>query len=189
MNINSAHEHGELDKEYLDKKMKQANSQLEFMSETIDNFRDFYKPKKEKELFTLIDAIASAINIIKPILVENKILIEVDIDESKEILGYKNEYSQVILNLISNAKDELINQKIKEPCIKIKMDKNKVLVIDNANGVKQELVNKIFEPYFTTKDKSSGIGLYMSSMIISEHFEGKLYLENSTKGASFIIEI
>ncbi|WP_164091482.1 sensor histidine kinase [Poseidonibacter lekithochrous] len=189
MNINSAHEHGELDKEYLDKKMKQANSQLEFMSETIDNFRDFYKPKKEKELFTFIDAIASAINIIKPILIENKILIEVDIDESKEILGYKNEYSQVILNLISNAKDELINQKIKEPCIKIKMDKNKVLVIDNANGVKPELVNKIFEPYFTTKDKSSGIGLYMSSMIISEHFEGKLYLENSTKGASFIIEI
>lgn len=189
MNINSAHEHGELDEKYLSKKMAQANNQLEFMSHTIDNFRDFYKPKKEKELFVINDAILSAQAIIKPILDENKISLDINIDEEKQILGFENEYSQVILNLLTNAKDELINKEIENACIKITMNKNKILVSDNAKGVKKELEEKIFEPYFTTKDKSSGIGLYMSSMIIQEHFNGKLYLKNSETGACFIVEV
>ena len=189
MNINSAHEHGELDKKYLDKKIKQANSQLEFMSLTIDNFRDFYKPLKEKEIFSLNTAILNATSIIKPILDEHKIELDVKIDPSKEFLGYENEYSQVILNLITNAKDALIEKDIKNPFIKIFMKDEKVCVEDNAGGVSSSIKEKIFEPYFTTKNKSSGIGLYMSSMIIQEHFDGKLYLEDTEFGSRFIIEI
>ena len=189
MNINSAHEHGELDKKYLDKKIKQANDQLLFMSNTIDSFRDFYKPTKQKEMFYINDAVSSAIFIVKPILEEKGIKLEVNVDKNIQILGYENEYSQVVLNLISNAKDALIENSIQNPKIQIVLEKNSLLVKDNALGVPKELEERIFEPYFTTKDKSSGIGLYMSMLIMQEHFNGKLLLKNSSNGATFIVEV
>jgi signal transduction histidine kinase len=189
MNIKSAFEHGELDKEYLNKKINQGNSQLLFLSKTIDSFRDFYKPNYEKEKFFLSNSIQEAISIIKPILQENKIELKVDLDDEVEVLGFENEYSQVVLNLLSNAKDALIENEIKNPIIEIFMIKKDLYIKDNAKGVPTELEEKIFQPYFSTKDKSSGIGLYMSSLIIQEHFNGKLSLENSLDGATFIIKL
>jgi signal transduction histidine kinase len=189
MNIKSAFEHGELDKEYLNKKINQGNSQLLFLSKTIDSFRDFYKPNSQKEKFFLSNSIQEAISIIKPILQENKIELKVDLDDEVEVLGFENEYSQVVLNLLSNAKDALIENEIKNPIIEIFMIKKDLYIKDNAKGVPTELEEKIFQPYFSTKDKSSGIGLYMSSLIIQEHFNGKLSLENSSDSATFIIKL
>lgn len=189
MNINSAFEHGELDKKYLDKKIKQANNQLLFMSNTIDSFRDFYKPKKQKELFYIKTAISNAVFIIKPIIEEYNIKLEVKVDKDIQILGFENEYSQVVLNLLSNAKDELVKNSIENAKIEINFEKGKLFIKDNANGVPKELEEKIFEPYFTTKEKSSGIGLYMSMLIIQEHFNGELLLQNSKEGATFIIKV
>ena len=189
MNINSAFEHGELDKKYLDKKIKQANDQLLFMSNTIDSFRDFYKPTKQKEMFYINDSVSSAIFIVKPVLEENSIKLEVNIDRNIQILGFENEYSQVILNLLTNAKDALLENNIKDAKIEVKLEKNRLSIKDNASGIPSELEQRIFEPYFTTKDKSSGIGLYMSILIIQEHFNGKLLLQNSSNGATFIIEV
>lgn len=192
MNINSAYEHDELNKNYLDKKMKQANQQLEFMSETIDNFRDFYKPKKDKEIFYIHSAIKSAVDIITPIFESNKINLTLNVDKNVQILGFENEYSQILLNLLTNAKDALIQNSIENPKIEIELkeenDKTLLFVSDNALGVEQGLEEKIFEPYFTTKEKSSGIGLYMSTVIIQEHFNGTLYLNNNPNGAEFIIQ-
>lgn len=189
MNINSAHEHGELDKQYLDKKIKQANKQLIFMSDTIDSFKDFYKPTKEKEMFYINEAVSSAIFIVKPILEENSVKLEVNIDKNIQILGYENEYSQVVLNLLTNAKDSLIENNIKDAKIEVKLEKSCLYIKDNSIGVPIELEQKIFEPYFTTKEKSSGIGLYMSMLIMQEHFNAKILLKNSSNGATFIIEV
>lgn len=189
MNINSAHEHGELDKQYLDKKIKQANEQLIFMSDTIDSFKNFYKPTKEKEMFYINEAVLNAIFIVKPILEENSIKLEVNIDKNIQILGYENEYSQVVLNLLTNAKDTLIENNIKDAKIEVKLEKSCLYIKDNSIGVPIELEQRIFEPYFTTKEKSSGIGLYMSMLIIQEHFDAKLLLKNSSNGATFIIEV
>lgn len=193
MNIKSAFEHNELDKKYLGKKMNQANDQLNFMSKTIDNFRDFYKPNKEKEEFYINDSLNSAIDILKPVFKEKSIELSIDMDDKLKILGYENEYSQVVLNLLTNAKDALIEDDISNPKIEISLKTKKTKTVlsikDNALGVPKKYEEKIFEPYFSTKTKSSGIGLYMSTMIIQEHFNGKLYLKNSKEGATFVIEV
>ncbi len=193
MNIKSAYEYNQLDKEYLNNKLLQGNNQLEFMSNTIDNFRQFYELKKEKDLFFLSDSINSAIEIISPILKEKDISLISNIDNSFEIYAYSNEYSQVVLNLLVNAKDALLEHKIQNAKIEITLkEKNKSYILeikDNAKGISVDIVEKIFEPYFSTKIKSSGIGLYMSKMIIHDHFFGQLYLINSDTGATFAIKI
>lgn len=193
MNIKSAHEHNDLDDKYLKSKIDTANKQLQFMSDTIDNFRDFYKPNKIKEKFYIYIAVANAIDILNPLFNEKNIQISMDIDTSIKINGYENEYSQVVLNLLSNAKDSLLFSKVLNPQIKVelKVEKNvtKLYIEDNGIGVSNKIKEKIFEPYFSTKSKSSGIGLYMSNIIIREHFKGELYLDKSTNGASFIIEV
>ena len=193
MNIKSAYEYKQLDKNYLDNKLHQANNQLEFMSNTIENFRNFYELKKEKETFLLNDSINSAIEIVLPILKEKDISLIKNIESSFEICAYSNEYSQVVLNLLVNAKDTLIENEIQNAQIEITLkEENKFYILeikDNAKGVNIDIAEKIFEPYFSTKIKSSGIGLYMSNMIIHDHFKGELYLNNSNNGATFVIKI
>ena len=107
--------------------------------------------------------------------------------------AYSNEYSQVVLNLLVNAKDTLIENEIQNAQIEIVLkEENKFYILeikDNAKGVNIDIAEKIFEPYFSTKIKSSGIGLYMSNMIIHDHFKGELYLNNSNNGATFVIKI
>lgn len=193
MNIKSAYEYKQLDKNYLDNKLHQANNQLEFMSNTIENFRNFYELKKEKETFLLNDSINSAIEIVLPILKEKDISLIKNIESSFEICAYSNEYSQVVLNLLVNAKDALLEHEIQNAKIEITLKENNKSYIleikDNAKGVNIDIAEKIFEPYFSTKIKSSGIGLYMSNMIIHDHFKGELYLNNSNNGATFVIKI
>jgi len=193
MNLQLASDDKQFDTIYLKEKIKESNHQIEFMSETIDNFRDFYKPVKEKEKFFISKAIQKSIDIMNPILELHNISLTFTIDDELTLLSYENEYSQVVLNLISNAKDELINNKIKEPkiCIKLKMINNQktTSICDNAGGIKEKNKEKIFEPYFTTKETGSGIGLYMSKTIIESHFKGTLSVQNNDDGACFRIEI
>ena len=120
---------------------------------------------------------------------------EIKIEEEKiEVSGFPNEFSQVILNIISNAKDALIENKIENPIVKIetKIENDDVYISikDNALGIKEEIINKIFEPYFTTKDEGqgTGIGLYMSKIIVEKNMNGEIYVENTNKGANFIIK-
>ncbi|WP_207763623.1 sensor histidine kinase [Aliarcobacter cryaerophilus] len=109
------------------------------------------------------------------------------------ILGsfHENQYSQVILNLLTNAKDVLVLRNIDNPSIKIVLDTKKdrsiVYISDNGGGIEEDKKDLIFEPYFTTKQKGSGIGLYMSKMIIEKHFKGKIEVENTKVGATFIV--
>ena len=193
MNIDSAYEYKELNKKYLDGKIKEGNHLLEFMSQTIDDFRDYFKPNQKRELINISDIVKRAIELMKKPLEDSNIEIVHTNRCNKEIELYVNEFVQVILSLIKNAKDVLIHNSIKNPKIEIvtSCDEDGVVVEvkDNGGGIEVYILDQIFEPYFTTKDKQhgTGLGLYMSKMIVEEHLGGKITVENIDKGACFKI--
>ena len=163
------------------------------MSTTIDTFRDYFKPDRKKEIFDVQDVIGDSIKLIHNITNSANISIYSEINHNIKINGYKNEFTQVILNLISNAKDALLESDNVDKRILLKsvVDKQQVIisVLDNAGGIEESLLSKIFEPYFTTKEegKGTGIGLYMSKMIIEESMNGSLKVQNTQYGATFSI--
>ena len=189
MNIQEAQKHNELTPKYLNNKIDEANRQLHFMSHTIDDFKDFYTANKPKEDFYLEQATKETLDIMQNTLKQNNIEIELNIQNNSTLYNYKNEYKQVLLNLLSNAKDVLIERAIKMPKITITIDKTGIQVEDNAGGIDEEVLKRIYEPYFTTKEGNSGIGLYMSKMIIERNMGGTLSVLNTPNGACFSIKL
>ncbi|NQY22231.1 MAG: PAS domain-containing sensor histidine kinase, partial [Campylobacteraceae bacterium] len=189
--IESAYDYKELDKKYLHNRVEEANNLIEYMSKTIDDFRNFFNPNSKKELFSMINSVNNSINIVKSTLDFHNIKISFVYDRDVDISGYKNEYSQAILNIITNAKDILIERSIKNPEITITLLENDNLQIeDNAGGVDEKIIDKIFDPYFTTKfEYGTGIGLYMTKLIIENKMNGLINIKNSYKGAVFTIKI
>jgi len=190
MNVQASFENDKLNKKYLEEKVDEANNQIEFMSHTIDDFRNFFKVSKNKETFSLVACINESINLLKDTFKSLDIKLEFEYEDDFIIKTYKGELSQVIFNLLNNAKDEFIKNETKDAHIKINLYKKEQFVIeilDNAGGIDKKIINKIFEPYFTTKEKGLGIGLYMSKMIIDNNIGGKLKVENKGNGALFSI--
>jgi len=187
MNLKEAQKHGELDEGYLEKKVSDANRQIEFMSQTIDDFKDFYAPNKEKENFSLVTATKETLELMKNTFIHNDIEVELDVKTDAQIYNYKNEYKQVLLNLLSNAKDVLIERVTPSPKVSIVIDKNTVKVKDNAGGINEKILPRIYEPYFSTKAEHSGIGLYMSKMIVEKNMGGKLSVHVHDKTTTFSI--
>lgn len=189
MNLKKRFSNNKLDEVYFEKKITQANSQLQFLSKTIDDFKEFYTPSKKKENFSVKEAISNCITILDANLKKYNIDLKLNIntDENIKIYGVKNELSQVILALVSNAIDEL--RSTQSPEIKIDINSNNAEVIitieDNAGGINKKNLTKIFEPYFTTKTDGSGIGLYLSKLIVEESFDGKIEVINKKEGALF----
>ena len=193
LNIKFHHKLNKLDDNMMAKKAQEIETLLEYMSTTIDDFRTFFKPNKMQQDFNINNSIQRVLHITKPMLDEYNIKIIEEIDFSINLHSYENEFEQVLLNLISNAKDALVNDKIKNPIIFISVYKNKNIYIDirdNANGIRTQHKDKIFNPYFTTKDDANGtgIGLYMSKTIIEKNMLGKIYVKTSKKGSCFTIE-
>ena len=195
-NLKFSYEIGELNDEVLNRTVDKAEMLTKNMSKTIDDFRNFFRPNKAKEYFDINKSVLDAISLVESTFVHHNIKLEKDFKEEKiDVFGFPNEFSQVILNIISNAKDALIGNKIENPMIKIETkvedDYAYISIKDNALGIKDEIIHKIFEPYFTTKDEvqGTGIGLYMSKIIIEKNMNGKIYLENTNEGANFIIKL
>ena len=186
---------GKLDKEFLDHFRKNSKIQIKNMSETIDDFRNFFKPEKEKIIFCINDIIENTIGMVKSVFEKENILIHIDADNKLDMNGFPNELGQAILNIINNAKDALVEKKIEKKKIKIilyKENKNIIIIIkDNAGGISEGIINKIFDPYFSTKTQKdgTGLGLYMSKIIIEDHCEGKLTVLNNKSGAVFKIVV
>lgn len=184
---------GELTPKLMDIKSLEANKVLEFMSQTIDDFRNFFIPKKEKEEFYLYEVVNMVLTIISSSLKNYNINLHINIDKNIVLNTYVNEYEQVLLNIINNAKDVLCEKNVENPMISITAYEKRNLVIlnidDNGGGVIVEPKGKIFEPYFTTKAESNGtgIGLYMSKIIVEKNMNGKLLVENIKNGARFTI--
>jgi len=191
--IENAYNYKELDKKYLKNRVDEANDLVEYMSKTIDDFRNFFNPNAILEEFFIEEAVDNAVKIVKSTLDFHGIKLEISYDKAVKVVGYKNEYSQAILNIISNAKDILIEREIHNPIIKIYLDKtkkNRLCIEDNAGGIPKDIIDKIFDPYFTTKyEYGTGIGLYMTKLIIENKMNGSIHAVNSPKGAVFTIEI
>jgi len=191
MNFEARFEKDKLTKEYFRKKTIEANKQLEYMSNTIDNFKNFFKGTKQKETFSLIKLSQESIDLLQMTFQDKNIDIKVLFTEDIQINSYKGELMQVLFNLLNNAKDQFILKKISTPSITIKIielqSKINITISDNAGGIDKKLINKIFEPYFTTKEDGLGIGLYMSKMIIEKSLNGKLEIQNIQDGVEFTL--
>ena len=184
-----------LEKEHLLSSIKVCNEITEHMSTTISDFQNFFKPTKEKDEFSVLEASKKAISIINASLKNNNIKLTFNIKEEKVVYGYSNEFSHAILNILSNAKDVLISRKVENPEIILSVKAGKeytlIQIEDNAGGIQLEDVNLIFEPYFTTKTatRGTGIGLYMTKMIIENNMQGFVNVKNTQKGALFTIKV
>jgi len=187
MNIKEAQQHGELNETYLGKKVDDATLQLDFMSQTIDDFKDFYTPKKAKEKFSVEFATQETLELMKNTLKQAEIEVELIVLEDTQIYNHKNEYKQVLLNLLTNAKEALSERATKSPKISITIDKHAISVKDNAGGIDAHVLARIFEPYFSTKESSTGIGLYMSKMIIEKNMGGTLSVQTDGQSTTFTI--
>jgi signal transduction histidine kinase len=166
--------------------LKLISETTEHLSSTIDVFRDFLKEDKEKSLFNLTQNINNNISLIETILNENRIRIDLDLDDDIYIYNFANEFSQALINILNNASDAFASKLKYEELRLIKIttkqleDSVLIEILDNAGGIDKDIINKIFEPYFTTKHKfqGTGLGLYMTHKIIQESMKGKIFASN-----------
>lgn len=182
-------------KDELGKTLDNIDKYVQYMSKTINDFRNFYRPDKRKEPVLLSEVVESALSIVKLFIENHNITIHTRYETQEPVFTYSNELVQVLLNLMQNAKDVLLESQTPDARISLSVikngeDKQSIIISDNNGGVPEELMDKIFEPYFTTKDKlnGTGLGLYMSKTIIEEHCGGTIRVENNN-GANFIITI
>lgn len=193
LNIDRMSELNSLEKSYLSEKISEASNTTYYMSQTIEVFREFVNPNKQKEEFEIIDVINQAINFMNSSLEEVKISFRYK--KNPLVFGMKNELIQVFISLFTNSVDIFEQKNIKNSKIDIRIfeKNNNVVVIlkDNAGGIKDELLGKIFDPYVTTKFKSggTGMGLYICKLILANSFNGTINAKNSRDGAIFILQI
>lgn len=184
---------GEISDEQIDKTIDNVKEQLDYLTETIDDFRGFLNPKNRQKRVCISDVLKKSARFLNALLKINNINLEIEVIKDYELRISENNLIQVLLNLIKNSKDAFEEKDFDDRVINIRCDFNESYVIiefeDNAGGIPEKNLDKIFDPYFTTKneDKGTGLGLYMSKTIIEDSFNGKLTVHNSSKGALFKI--
>ncbi len=190
-NIKDAYHYNELTEAYLEEATGKGGQLVQRMSSTIDDFRNFFKPNREKRLFSPRKALDETLAVIETSLHSHNIELLVEDSQDVKVLGFPNEYSQVLLNILGNAKDVLLERGVEQGQIAIRLVAEagwvKVAIADNGGGIPEEIIEKIFDPYFTTRAKGTGIGLYMSKMIIENNMNGKIRARNMNGGAEFEI--
>ena len=186
---------GTLTDEEFERFHSQIDTSIDYLSNTINDFRDYNKANKEKEMYLVSDAITTVLHITEATLTYHKINVTLKLDNNLKVHNMKSEFFQVLINILNNAKDALIDNNIEEKKIEIHLTrhyKNALLtVLDNGGGIPQENLSKIFDSYFTTKENShgTGIGLYMSQNIIQQHMNGNIEVHNKNDGACFKITL
>ena len=181
--------------EYL-KRYNTSKKVIKKMSETIDDFRSFFNPNRPSEVFSIADALDDAMLVVEGSLQRHKIELEIEIKDRVFIKGYLSEFSQVLINLFNNSKDAFKQNSSNNRVINLetwKFDKNYAMIAfkDNAGGIEESVLDKIFEPYFTTKHatQGTGLGLYMCRMIIQKNMGGVLEAKNCANGVCFYIKV
>jgi signal transduction histidine kinase len=205
--IRDTFEYGEFTRSYLGEIYEKATGLINFMARTIDDFRDFFRPDKEKQPFNVKQAVGSTLDLFSAQIRHNKIAIETVFggsqdDDSFVSFGYPNEFKQVVLNLINNARDSIIERLEKENndpkfrgriVVELGARDGEIFirVTDNGGGIDPEIIKDIFEPYFTTKEaeKGTGIGLYMAKIIIENNMGGRISARSLDGGAEFTIRL
>jgi PAS domain S-box-containing protein len=182
-------------KQYFMHKLGKINEFSMHLSQTIDDFRNFYKKDKQEECVTYTEVVRGAFDIISTSLVNKNIELHSDFQAQKKVSVLVNELRQVTLNLIKNAEDVLLERKVEDPYILVKTYDDEMYsyleVADNGGGIPEEIIHSIFDPYFSTKVKKdgTGLGLYMSKIIVEDHCHGILSVINSAEGAVFTIRL
>ncbi len=182
------------DKESVEELYKESKALIQNMSNTIEDFSNFFKPEKEKQHFMLRESIEEALHILKRMFKRDMIQVKTSY-EDVSVLGITNEFTQVIVNLLKNSRDAFVENGVLIREIKIEVTKEKdnalIFVEDNAGGIKEKERYKIFEPYFTTKHNSqgTGLGLFMSKMICEKGFNGSLDVSSKKGTTCFTIKI
>ncbi|MBF0554603.1 MAG: HAMP domain-containing histidine kinase, partial [Nitrospirae bacterium] len=201
--IIEAYAYGELNEGYIKDTVNTTMDQVKFMSRTMDEFRNFFKPSKEKVPFDVKSTIENILSMFYQMFKKSDNIDISIITEPGTILlteGYPNEFKQVILNILNNAKDAIISQRdaggTKQGLVEINIkncgegDKVIVSIRDNGGGIPEHIIDKIFEPYYTTKGNAgTGIGLYMSKTIVETNMGGTLTVKNVDGGAEFQINL
>ncbi len=192
-NIKDDFDYHEITPETLERDVATARTLLQSMSTTIDDFRDFFRPDREPGDFEMGRAVEDALFVMAASLKNSNIEIVKDLRQGVLVNGFSNQFAQVVLNILANAKEAIQLGHVPAGRIGITLGQaagNGVLSIeDNAGGIPREILPRIFDPYFTTKEQGSGIGLYMSKMIVERNFKGKIEAANSVAGARITISI
>jgi signal transduction histidine kinase len=179
----------------LEKLESTVDEQISFMAETINDFRNYFKPSKEKREFTVSEAVSEVTRLLSAKMKKHNIEIDCIKDDKILIFGVINEFKQVVLNIINNAIDAIEEKSISEGKIGVTIEaKTDIVVVkisDNAGGILEELLpDRLFQSYITTKGESgTGIGLEISKKIIESNMGGSLYAHNIESGAEFVIEL
>lgn len=180
---------------FINKELDDIESFTQALTHTIDDFRDFYKPDKKLTNISVETPINKAYEIIKSSLSAYDIDIKFEFEATSKLNMYENEMMQVFLNIMQNSKDNFILKKVEQPLIKVCTSQNDekliITICDNGGGIDKQILNKIFEPYFSTKNEKNGtgLGLYMSLKIVEEHHKGSIKVKNTIEGVCFIIEL
>ena len=184
---------GELTKENMKDFVKEIMNQIMYMSKTVKDFRNFLKPSLKKERFLVKDAIDGVLNIIERQIFYSNIDLGIEYSDSENLIylyGYKNEFMQVLLNIINNAKSKIISsQNGGKIIIKIweENDETTLKIADDGDKIDEKIIGRIFDPYFTTKKDGTGLGLYMAKMIIEDKMDGKIVAKNENDWVVFEI--
>ncbi|MFA9239676.1 MAG: response regulator [Candidatus Paceibacteria bacterium] len=188
--VEFSYNEGEVDDLYMKEFSQNTKSQITYMSDTINGFLDFYNPNKNKEIFCVSESISKALKILESKLTLNNIKLNLELDDGLKTSGVKMELAQVIINIIDNSIDVFVEREIVDRVVSVKLfEKDSKIVLfleDNAGGIENKNLEKILDPYYTTKDHGTGIGLYMVKLIIKNNFQGELKIMNN-KGLKFII--
>ena len=186
---------GEISDEMIEDVVSQVSSQLEYMSQTIDDFRDYFKPNKRKEEVYIKDVVEKSLDFLSYLFKIHSIEVNYQNSSDSSLEIYLNEIVQVFINLIKNSCDAMIEKNIENRLININTYENKESLIiefeDNAGGIKDDVIHKIFDPYFSTKSNKNGtgLGLYMCKTIIEQHSDGTIDVYNTKYGTKFIIKL
>lgn len=194
MELETAAKFGKADQHYIEKEAKEGDRLIRYMSETIDDFRNFFKPESSKKRFCIQEACQEALTLAHASLKHQHIEVFFSYTQNLWAVGYPSAFAQVVLNVLQNAKDAHAHQGTKAPWIKIDVVREEeqvcVRLSDNAGGVDKEVMGRLFEPYVTTKKGSgTGLGLYMAKMIVEKHLGGNIEVANGEEGAVFTLRI
>lgn len=174
-------------------KIENILQQVDYMSQTVHDFQKFFTPSKDRTMFNVKKTIDSVLELVKMDYALSDIAVSIEGDDEVMVKGYANEYKQVILSLLQNAKDAFVGQSKSNKYVHINVRKEQehsiVSMKDNAGGISENLINELFTQYMTSKKNGSGLGLYIAKSVIENNMQGKIWVENTQDGVVFFIRV
>ena len=192
-NLRDSVRFGEFDQAVMDKAGADAQRLIQKMSSTINDFRSFFLPDREKVAFSALAQVRETLGLVDASFLHAGITLEVESVSELALFGFPNEFSQVLLNLLSNSRQAIQDSKVAQGLVTIRLCESDgqgcISVRDNGGGIAQAALDRLFEPYFSTKKGGTGIGLYMSRQIIEGNLGGRLEARNVAGGAEFLLTL